>query len=116
MVNSSDFACQLDFDQVDQNLLGTTEIGTALQHLDSYCPSDCQVDSRIAYHWCLGFEVDHLEEASCHSELQSFIVTSSVLGIGSATRPIAEHHKVPKIAVVQVAGLHHRHQAGMQIA
>ena len=105
---------QADFDQVvDQNLPGKTEIATVNHHLDSYCSSDCQVDSHIAYHCCLGFEIKHLEEASCHSELQSFIGTSWEL---SLARPIAEHHiSFTQITVVKTVASHHRYQAGMQI-
>jgi len=99
----------MGFDQVGQNLLEMEQIGTAHQDSGSYCSSDLQVDSQIACHCCLDFEISRLEETSCPSDLQSFIGTSWVLGAGVVA---ASYRRV----AIQAFGRHHQRQDGMQIA
>ena len=105
----------MGFDQVGQNLPDMTEIGTAHQDLGSYCSSDWQADSQIACHCCLDFEISHLEETSCPSDLQSFIGTSWVLGAGLAGAVAASYRRASRVAI-QAFGLQLQHQDGMQIA
>ena len=104
----------MGFDQVGQNLPDMTEIGTAHQDLGSYCSSDWQADSQIACYCCLDFKISRLKEASCPSDLQSFIVTSWVLGTGFAGAVTASYQRASRV-VIQAFGLQFQHQDEMQI-
>ena len=105
----------LRLDQPDQSLPETAEIWSVREYLDPSRPSNRRAESHLAGHHRLGFELDQLEEASYHLDLQSSTKTSWALGVDLA-RVVAASCQGAAGVAAQAFELHHQHQDGARFA